>query len=64
MLEQQIYEYTGETGARDIGGKKDAETILCETTALYFMMLFSLSPCGRINQISVLSSWIFKITFK
>lgn len=45
MLEQQIYEYTGETGARDIGGKKDAETILHETVTLYLTMHFSLSPC-------------------
>lgn len=45
MLEQQIYEYTGETGARDVGRKKDAETILCETIALYLVMCFSWSPC-------------------
>lgn len=45
MLEPQIYEYTGETGARDMGGKKDAEMILCETIVLYLIMHFSLSPC-------------------
>lgn len=39
MLEQQIYEYTGETGARDVEGKKDAETILCETIALYLILV-------------------------
>lgn len=64
MLEQQIYEYTGETGARDIGGKKDAETILHETVTLYLTMHFSLSPCWRINQFFVLTLWIFKKIFK
>lgn len=45
MLEQQIYGYIGETGAKDLAGKKDAEMILGETVTLYFVMHFSLSPC-------------------
>lgn len=53
MLEQQICEYTGETGARDIGEKKDAETILPETIALYLIMYFNLSSCYRMNQIFI-----------
>lgn len=55
MLEQQICEYTGETGARDIGEKKDAEIILPETIVLFLIMYFNLSPCYRMNQIFVLS---------
>lgn len=64
MLEQQICEYTGETGARDIGEKKDAETILPETIALYLIMYFNLSPFYRTNNIFVLFLWFLKKTFK